>query len=149
MRVAGGHPRGFIFALTAALASAVGGCNATATIRRVRGPALVATIDRSDRDAIYVTTPAGPRYLVERSDVVGVDHPGKDLIVTGAAALVVSLLGLGLTYRVQNPSGFIGIPRIFAVGGIVISVPMIVSGSAVYGQSRLNGGSFAAPGPAP
>jgi hypothetical protein len=111
-------------------------CTTTATIQRRTGPTLQATIDGSDRTALYVTTPAAERYLVQRSDVVDIAHPGKDLMVVGLGAIAAGGLLWALTLQAQNPSGFIGIPRAFAAGGIAIGLPLTVDGAASYLHSR-------------
>jgi len=119
-----------------AVAALCGGCLTNATIHRRTGPNLYASIDRSDPSTLYVTTPAADRYRVERSDIVDIDHPGKGAVWVGLGLATLGGLTWWLTGRAENPSGFIGIPRFFAVSFIVIGVPTAVGGAASYTMSR-------------
>jgi hypothetical protein len=61
-------------------------CSSIATIRRRSGPPLEAKINDSSRDKLYVTTPRGDDLVVDRSDVVEIDHPGKRNLTIGIVA---------------------------------------------------------------
>jgi hypothetical protein len=123
--------------LRLALAALCAGCFTTATVHRRNGPTLHATIDRSDRAALYVTTPEADRYLVERSDVVEIDHPGKEVVAAGLGFFAAGALTWWLTGRAENPSGFIAIPRVFAATGIVVGGPLAIDGVVSYLHSRV------------
>ncbi len=136
--------------LTAAVAlmAVLGSVGCSAAITRRNGPTVVGVIDRSDPGALYVTVPDGPRFLIERSDVVDIDHPGKGLVVAGLAAVVAGIGMVALCTLPENPSGFIGIPRAMGWGSVLIGIPVTLLGGSIYLGSRSAAGSGAvAPGP--
>jgi hypothetical protein len=123
-------------ALAAALTLAAG-CGTTATISRHRGPTIEGTIDRSDRAALYVTTPPGPRYLIERADVVEIDHPGNVTAMVGLGYVAAGLAGLAVGYLPRGEkSGFVAIPRAMGWMGLFIGVPLTLVGGGIYLRSR-------------
>ena len=120
-----------------ALTALCGGCFTTATIHRRGGPNLDAVIDGADQRALYVTTTVADRYLVERTDVVEIDHPGKPAVLAGLGCVAAGAFTWWLTTKAENPSGFIGIPRAFAAMGIIIGVPLALDGLGSYTHSRM------------
>jgi len=59
-------------------------CSTTATVSRINGPDLDVHFAGSDRENIYVSTPAGPRPIPRR-DVTDIDHPGDTVAILGAS----------------------------------------------------------------
>jgi hypothetical protein len=146
------HRGAGILAFAALLSSACGGCSQNARISRMRGPAIVGHIDRSDRDNLYVTNLDGARYVVERSDIVDVKHPGGSEALGGLLGTAACSLLLWVSYAHSDPkneSGFVGIPRAMAALGIAFSVPVTLAFGSSYLGSRVAAGSSAPPPPRP
>jgi hypothetical protein len=77
--------------LTSRLAAALllsSACSTTATIKRVGGPNLEATIVGSDSESVHVRTELGRVYAVPRRQVRHIEHPGSVMLVTGLGLLV-------------------------------------------------------------
>ncbi len=119
-------------------------CTTTATISRHRGPTIEGTIDRSDSRALYVTTPDGPRFAIERTDVIAIDHPGNAIALVGLAFVAsgVAALAVGYLAADDESSGFVGIPRFGGWANLLLGAPMIAVGGAVYLRSRAASGRY-------
>lgn len=113
------------------------GCSNMALIQRRNGSPLTAKIDRSDEDAFYVTTPPDSRYRIERGDVIDFDHPGNVIATIGLSLLITSiaLWSLASEGDGNNGSGFVALPKIFALECLVAGLPMSLYGGAVYLRS--------------
>jgi hypothetical protein len=139
-------------AIAASICIALGSCG-NANIVRHSGPALEATIDRSDRDALYVSTDEGGRYRVERRDVVHIRHPGSAtgsiLLLTTAALALVAFLAIRPPDPPAQGSGFIAIPRLMALTTFAVALPWGMGTGAVNLRSRLAASSQAPPAPPP
>ncbi len=139
--------------IVAAFALMAGGCG-TATIVRHGGPPLQASIDRSDAQALYVTSDEGARYRIEGRDVVSVDHPGN--LGVGVALLGLAVASLAAFIALDPPddpergSGFVAIPRLMALTGLVICLPSGIVLAGTNLRSRSAAGSLVFPAaPAP
>ena len=93
------RPRGFRSAITL-LCLTSSSCYGYASIERRSGATLVAQIDRSDSENLYVTLEDGQQQAVNRADVLNISHPGKVRIASGTiiAAAGLSMLIYGLLY---------------------------------------------------
>jgi hypothetical protein len=129
--------RGCSVLVAAAMSLLAGGCATTATIRRQRGPTIEATIDRSDATALYATTPQGPRYRIERSDVVDIDHPGNLAMGVGCLFATAGAGLLAIGYSARNPSGFVGIPVLMGWMSVVGGVPLALAGMWSWVRSHV------------
>ncbi len=117
------------------------GCSNTAIVHRRSGTPITAKIDRSDDEALYVSTPPGSSYRIERRDVSDIDHPGNVVATIGLSLLAASIGLWSLTGQSdnynnnENGSGFVALPKIFALECLVIGLPMSIFGGAVYVRS--------------
>lgn len=90
-------------------------------------------IDSSDSSRLYVTTAAGRRYAVSRSDVVGIDHPGSALIVLGTVATV---LGVALLVAARSKSDLGAVALgLYATGSLSVGIPFLIVGGPQYSRS--------------
>lgn len=126
------------------------GCSSTATITRMSGPTLEARIDGSDDQRLYVTTRSDARYMVERPDVISIDHPGN---VVGLIGLTYVAFGALMFFGTNSPStgergsGFEGIPRGMGLTSMVVGLPVAILGGANYLRSVLAAQPAGAPVP--
>lgn len=84
---------------------------------------------------MYVTTPSDARYRIEHQDVVDIDHPGNVIAMLGLSLLVTGAATWAAINQVENPSGFVAIPALFALECLVVGFPMAIYGGATYAQS--------------
>jgi len=100
-------------------------------------------IDCSDSSRLYVTSAAGERYAVSRSDVVDIDHPGIALIILGTVGTV---LGGVLLVAARSKFGAGGDPNdelglgaaalgIYAAAAFGVGIPLLIIGGHRYYRS--------------
>jgi hypothetical protein len=131
-------------ALVVALAT---GCSTSAAIERRSGPTIVGRIDRSDADRIYVTTAGDERFAVERTDVVGIDHPGRIGMIVGAVPIGIGLGflamspflrdGCGADYSSPSPCWNLrAIAAAIGIGYLLAGVPILLGNLSVNSRSK-------------
>jgi len=125
-----------------AIASTVAlSCSNLATIERRSGPTLEARIDTSDSERLYVTDAEDARYMVDRSDIVEIQHPGRPGIATGAILLGAGAVAFAvspLIARAENknslPLDLIAVA--YGVSFVIAGIPPLFYGIGVNMRSH-------------
>jgi hypothetical protein len=128
----------------AVLAALLGGCSTSAVIERRNGPTVIGVIDASDGNRLFVSADDGPRFAIERGDIVDIDHPGRRNKIAGGLLTGGGFGLLGLAFIIpdncpRDAVDCLGAPAAAAIVGIsalLVGLPLWIRGIVVNDRSR-------------
>jgi hypothetical protein len=132
-------------AMLAILAILSEGCSTAAAIVRRDGATVIAHIDRSDAQRLYVTADGDHPSIIERADVVDIDHPGKVGRTIGgiSSAVGVGFVLLGIFAPSdcnpdvhdcfgQDKAEYLGVGLL----SLLVGIPVLIRNMGVLYESR-------------